>query len=275
MKFSIIIPYYNREYTIERCLKSIGKEDKNTSFEIIVVDDNSKIPFKTENHSIKVIRLEENKGPVAARSFGLNIASGEYVIFLDSDDELISEWGQVVNMYCEKREFQIIAFPDICYKGPGKYTIEDLDAYWKWTSDKDRASDYLLCIRRECLVKVGMPQYRVSEIWFISNLFLHGLKALYTNAPLFIYHQDSGNQLSKSGGIKFLRSNYEKASVSKSIYFFNQQRKFIKVYNKLLLKAWSKRLLKESFLTVDTSIIFKYFKTYIDNGLYKNIKKGA
>ncbi len=93
MKLSIIIPAYNVEHYIEKCLNSCIKQDiPEGDYEIIVVNDGSpddslaianRIAAKVKN--IKVIS-QENGGLSVARNTGLSIAQGEYVWFVDSDD---------------------------------------------------------------------------------------------------------------------------------------------------------------------------------------------
>lgn len=88
-KVSIIIPCYNREDyisdAVDSCLRQTYK-----NIEIIVVDDGSSdnsVDVITSNYSNKLLLItQENKGTASARNKGLNASSGEFVIFLDSDD---------------------------------------------------------------------------------------------------------------------------------------------------------------------------------------------
>ena len=91
IKVSIIIPVYNVERYLEECLLSAVNQDYE-NIEIIIVDDGStdgsdKIveKFKVEYSIIKTIRTK-NQGLSAARNQGLEMATGDYVVFLDSDD---------------------------------------------------------------------------------------------------------------------------------------------------------------------------------------------
>ncbi|MCI5933900.1 MAG: glycosyltransferase [Lachnospiraceae bacterium] len=91
MKFSIIIPVYNADQYIDRCLKSILKQEMD--FEIICVDDGSSDQskeildrYEKQYHSVNVIYSGCNEGPSIARNKGLRAASGEYIWFVDSDD---------------------------------------------------------------------------------------------------------------------------------------------------------------------------------------------
>jgi len=103
---SIIIPAYNAERYIERCILSVLNEaDKDFSIEIIVVDDGSTDStvsivrsIEETNPQIRIIR-QENKGVSVARNIGLDAALGEYVYFIDADDFINS--GFLKRLYGE------------------------------------------------------------------------------------------------------------------------------------------------------------------------------
>lgn len=95
MKFSIIVPTFNRAKHLEKLVLSVINQSF-TSWELIIVDD-----LSTDDTEIKIRQLENNnirfhkrnsiiKGACQCRNEGLLMAEGEYVIFLDSDDELTS-----------------------------------------------------------------------------------------------------------------------------------------------------------------------------------------
>ena len=91
---SIIIPTYNRHSSTNRAIYSILEQDVDV--EIIVIDDASdrayEIPTNHRNNKqIILSRLETNKGPAAARNFGIKIASKPLISFLDSDDYLLPD----------------------------------------------------------------------------------------------------------------------------------------------------------------------------------------
>jgi glycosyltransferase involved in cell wall biosynthesis len=88
---SIIIPTYNRRYVLSRAIESALKQTYR-DFELIVVDDASNDDTKAlveEYHDERILysRHEINRGAPAARNTGLRIARGEYIAFLDSDNE--------------------------------------------------------------------------------------------------------------------------------------------------------------------------------------------
>ena len=88
---SIVVPVYNGETFLEKCLQSIIRQSY-TNIEIIIVNDGS-----TDNTSLIIDRYvdldkriiglkQKNEGPALARKKGLEIAKGKYVQYLDSDD---------------------------------------------------------------------------------------------------------------------------------------------------------------------------------------------
>ena len=90
-KISVIIPVYNAENTIDRCLDSVTKQTFG-NLEIILIDDgsqdNSKEKYQEwakKDNRIKII-TQKNRGVSAARNAGINIATGDYIAFVDSDD---------------------------------------------------------------------------------------------------------------------------------------------------------------------------------------------
>ena len=255
LRLSIIIPYYNRVNTIYRCLKSININTYN-DVEVIIVDDNSIDNLELVDDRVSILRLDSNMGPVAARSYGVEYASGEYILLLDSDDELVENWYHILFDSINKfNDFQLIAFPDVLSTINENFILTSLDTYWEWSGDYTRPTDYILCLKKSVFEKSPIPKFRISELWFIYTIFLSGNKAIYLSNPLFIYHQDSGNQISKQRNFKFLISYYERSSVLYSIKAFLYNLVYIRKYNFKLYKSWRKRLIKESIL----SFRFKYF----------------
>lgn len=91
-RVSVVIPTFNREILLQRALRSVMKQDMS-EFEIVIVDDGSTDATRHIVNSFAAIdsRLryvfQANQGLAMARNTGIAIASGDYVTFLDSDDE--------------------------------------------------------------------------------------------------------------------------------------------------------------------------------------------
>ena len=92
---SIIIPTYNRPQFLPRAVESALQQTVE-EVEVIVVDDGSEEPVTLPKHSqLKVIRLSQNSGNAVARNVGLKAAKGQYVTYLDDDDQLLPNMAQV------------------------------------------------------------------------------------------------------------------------------------------------------------------------------------
>ena len=106
-KFSIIVPVYNIETVISRCIESILKQTLD-GFELILINDGSldrsgKIcdAYQKKDSRVKVIH-QKNSGVSNARNSGLKIASGKYIIFIDGDDYIEKEYlERICNSECD------------------------------------------------------------------------------------------------------------------------------------------------------------------------------
>jgi glycosyltransferase involved in cell wall biosynthesis len=117
---SIIIPIYNAEKYIFRCIKSVmNQKISGFGIECILIDDcsqddsiliaNNIIDDYTGDIIFKMIRNETNKGLSASRNIGIQLSSGEYLFFLDSDDYIIDECiAKFVNMIKEVPDVDVV-----------------------------------------------------------------------------------------------------------------------------------------------------------------------
>ena len=101
MKISIIVPVYNAELYLARCLESILSQSF-TDFELLLIDDGSTDgsgeicdTYAEKDRRVRVFH-KENGGVSSARNLGLKEAKGEWICFVDSDDELLSNGLQVM-----------------------------------------------------------------------------------------------------------------------------------------------------------------------------------
>lgn len=93
MKISTIVPVYNTEKQLKRCIDSILAQTYN-NWELILVDDGSsdRSPLIIDEYTKKDARIkaihQKNSGPGIARNTGIELANGDYIVFIDSDDEI-------------------------------------------------------------------------------------------------------------------------------------------------------------------------------------------
>lgn len=139
-RISVIIPIYNVEQYLEQCLDTVANQTVTEGIECIIVDDcGSDNSLKIAERYVKqyqgnikfhIIRHEQNKGLSGARNTGIAHANGEYLYFLDSDDEitpncmelmygLIEKYGKVDlvqgSFYESQKEFMTLSpykFPE-------------------------------------------------------------------------------------------------------------------------------------------------------------------
>lgn len=116
MKLSIIIPIYNCEEYLEKCLVSAASQSID-DYEIICIDDcssdNSRIILKRfvqTNSSIRIIKNNCNRGLSISRNIGISEAKGKYLLFLDSDDYISNNACEELVEYAEKKQLDMLAF---------------------------------------------------------------------------------------------------------------------------------------------------------------------
>lgn len=116
MFLSIIIPMYNRENTIGRCLNSILSQNSD-EVEIICVDDASTDrtrevveKYQQTNANVRMIVNSENQGRSYARNHGMKLAEGKYIWFVDSDDYISIEAISWLKDFCSEKEIDIVNF---------------------------------------------------------------------------------------------------------------------------------------------------------------------
>lgn len=119
---SIIVPVYNVEQYLPRCIDSI-LEQTFQDFELILVDDGSKDKsgeicdeYAKKDNRIIVIH-QENKGVNAARNAGLDIATGSYITFVDSDDWIQPDsYCKSIGLMETNRDIDLLQYPEIHIK---------------------------------------------------------------------------------------------------------------------------------------------------------------
>ena len=136
-EFSIIVPVYNVEKEIRKCLDSI-KNQTYGDFEVLCVDDCGKDSsmdivreYAQKDNRFKILTHEHNRGVSAARNTGLDNASGEYTMFVDSDDWLETNALEIIKDNFDKSKSEVIVFNIYnCYPD-GKKEINDTTNFKK------------------------------------------------------------------------------------------------------------------------------------------------
>ena len=111
MSVTIIMPVYNNTRDLPECLSAVKAAAKKHDSEIIVVDDASTddTPAVAASMGVRVLRLEKNSGPGAARNFGARRATGDILFFVDADVVLAPDaLDRVVNVLGSHPEFAAV-----------------------------------------------------------------------------------------------------------------------------------------------------------------------
>lgn len=120
INLSIIVPVYNRPNEIDELLDSLLHQDFKKKYEIVIVEDGSEEPSDkiVENYSSKLnikYFYKENSGPGNSRNYGMEKATGDYFIILDSDVVLPTQYLNVVSKQLEEKYTDAFGGPDVAH----------------------------------------------------------------------------------------------------------------------------------------------------------------
>lgn len=118
-KISVIVPMFNTETYINQCLKSIF-EQSYVDFEVLIINDGS--TDRSESIALEYVRRDSrfkiyrqsNKGAGAARNKGLEMATGEFIYFLDSDDYIHSSTFEKCIEFFQRNNVEVVMFDAEC-----------------------------------------------------------------------------------------------------------------------------------------------------------------
>ncbi|MES1980899.1 MAG: glycosyltransferase family 2 protein [Pseudomonadota bacterium] len=229
-KLSIIIPVYGVENYIERCCVSVF-EQSYQDFEVIFVNDCTKDRSEEIVHEVierythagihtTVIRHPVNKGISAARETGLNAATGEYVLYIDSDDYIAPDMLELlVNraietsadiVYCDFHEVkngrQIHVSQSLQVSDPLLITAAMLRQEIVWCP-------WNKLFRRSIALEHDIhwpPGINMGEdLVVITQLFYHAKKIEHINQPLYFYNRDNVNSYLNLWNLASCRQNMQ------------------------------------------------------------------
>lgn len=140
MKISVIVPVYNAEKYLDRCICSVI-EQSYEDWEMILINDGStdesmKIIDKYKNFDSRIVSLnQKNAGPGVARNNGIKAASGDYIVFLDSDDYIDSDYFSLLNKRSNDCD---VVFIDVLQVDSNDHVLrkEYMSKYKKWSVDR-------------------------------------------------------------------------------------------------------------------------------------------
>ena len=216
MKISVIIPTYNRKFFLKRSVDSVLKQTLKP-YEIIIIDDGSSdgtsSMIKESYPAVNLIR-QENKGVSAARNNGIRSSSGDWICFLDSDDEWKKnklknqELALTQNtnyLFCHSNEEWIRNGKKINQKKKHKKYGGDI---FKKCLDMCRISPSSVMIYKKVFDNIGFfnEDLIVCEDYELWLRICAHYKVLFVDEPLIIKYGGHEGQLSNSfESIEFFR----------------------------------------------------------------------
>jgi glycosyltransferase involved in cell wall biosynthesis len=206
-RFSVVIPAFNRERELPRAVVSCLTQDYQ-NLEVVVVDDGSTdatVPSISSypDPRLRVIRHSVNRGHGAARNTGVGSATGDWVVVLDSDDELLP--GALATLHRH-----ILGFGDKAERLAFSYERDDgrisplpasrdetLDyaAFLAWLENR-RLWDFLACARRFTFDTVRWGERRWADTWLYHLDFAARFRTHFCATAVARVHTDAATRLS-------------------------------------------------------------------------------
>ena len=218
---SVIVPVYRVEKYLDRCLQSIT-EQTYRNLEIILVDDGSPDgsgaicdAWAAKDSRIRVIH-KENAGAGAARNTGLDVATGDIVSMIDSDDYL--EVHMYEHLLQLMKDGVDIAECDICWTERDDLSMEDgSEAEIKVCNVEDamrlHIRDEIFCqtppnkqYRRQTMADIRFPEGNlIDDEYFTYRVIGNARKLARSSARMYAYRQQPGSAMHKTFSLRRLQ----------------------------------------------------------------------
>lgn len=226
MKISIIIPFYKGNEYLERLFTSIKNVSSsiNKNFEVIIVNDNpgEKVFIPENELDVVLIENENNLGIQGARINGIKHSTGDWILMLDQDDELVEEGF--------KNQIELAKNADVVV-GNGTYILGAINKTiyknlkcMKYLIKRERfieirnliPSPGECLIRKECIPHIWLDNKLIKNgaddwmLWLL--LFGNGARFICNELPVYIHNDAGGNNLS-ADLVKMRESSLEMAQI--------------------------------------------------------------
>ena len=196
IKISVIIPVFNQEKYIGRCLRSILSQSFDESFyEVIVVDDGSndysiKI-LEAFSDKIKIIKHKQNLGLPSALNSGIKNAKGQFIVRLDSDDYINFDYLNILYLYIEYNNFDAVACD--------YYLVDDNEKILEKRNCLEHPIGCAIIFRADQLIDIGMydKDFLINEEVELRKRFEKKYSVERVPLPLYRYRQHVSNMTKK------------------------------------------------------------------------------
>lgn len=221
IKLSIVVPVYNVESYLDRCINSLIKQDASFSYEILLVDDGSTDnsgaicdSYAERYDKISVIH-QKNQGLGPARNTGLEYARGQYIGFVDSDDWVEPTMYKSLLQEIENHAADIAACnffnanaktKQIAHREKvGKLVLNREDSL-KYLARSQFFAGYMWnkLYKRELFARLRFQNFVSEDALMNCELMLTIDKLVYIDLPLYNYYKRSGSILNSKYNLKKL-----------------------------------------------------------------------
>ena len=208
-RVSVIIPAYNRAHLIEKAVRSLQSQTVS-DWEAVVVDDGSRDntcavveKLAKSDPRVRLVRHDTNRRAQAARNSGIRAARGEWITFLDSDDEYLPD--SLANRLSVAQKDRVPVVHSDCYiLKPGqerqRYYIRPLQgAVYKQVLQKEGPVFPALLVRKDALERIGLldESIKAYQEWDTSIRLAKYYRFGFYPEPTFVYDYRCDDSMSR------------------------------------------------------------------------------
>lgn len=280
MKISIIIPVYNAEETLERCLNSVILQ-KDVSIEIICINDGSKdnslkiLKEYEEKYDNIVVINQDNKGVSEARNAGLEIAKGDYIMFVDADDYLLENSLSTIDLSKELDLYKFgFAFLDNKVYSETKYEDKKIclndnnfgEVFANILNNVDENMVWGQLFKRELLNNVRFDKkFFYGEDILFNSYVLAKVKTIKYISSVIYYYERRDNSVTKNFSYESIKNK-----ILNLTYIFVEMQENISKYTKQIQIKSMIEIVPQIIIISHKNFDFIYDNQFIEE-VFKNI----
>ncbi len=283
MKVSVIVPVYNTEKYLRKCLDSLVEQSLQ-DIEIIVVNDgspdNSQTIIEEYAEKYKNIKsyIKENGGLSDARNYGIKKSSGDYIAFVDSDDYVSKEMYEQMYNFATKNDMDVVVCDSINVYPDGKEILINSNNHYS----SENIDNYLISYPMACTRL--FKRYIFEHLEFKKNIYYEDLeltpkivqitdKVGFVEKGLYYYVQRQGSIMKQNTFNEHLLDIFSVLKSNKDLLIKNHRQEIEYLYITHLLRTASLRFLNypdgKKYLQQIHDIMSEDFPNWKNNIYYK------